>query len=417
MELRLDRLLHKLRENSVSILETIDRDPMLLKRESGPLVLANASQALYTPQEEHQLYAKGIVYRRDPYRLVSLPLIKIYNLGEREVTVADLAALLSEPNVSLHYPRKIDGSLVQVFRHDGRVWFSTRGAIEGASRRSSRDEDDEFDYLGTARRLAVERYPRLLDDEAFPEGRTLIFELIHPLARKVTDYGERADLILLACFDARLLAYARYSEVVDIAQRHGLNAVDAYSPRGATLTEQIEDLLQSLTGSDQEGSVLQFENHAEAIYRVKVKSPDYLRLMRAMTLCTYENLVAVLDDNPDLKNWQDVEAYFHSLGRETMPEEILHLFRPHYERFLAYLADCERLLQWALATCADLTRRLSNDGDAKTYRKNFAALASGYPHAKLLFAAFDDRLDVQRLRRLIRNPDEARQALTDLGLS
>src|SRR6516225_7843582 len=99
MELRLDRLLKKLREQPASILEAIDRDPLLLKRDRGPLVLANASQALYTPQHEHQLYAKGIVYRRDPYRLVSLPLVKIYNLGERDVTVPDLAALADEPGV------------------------------------------------------------------------------------------------------------------------------------------------------------------------------------------------------------------------------------------------------------------------------------------------------------------------------
>src|SRR5262245_60914715 len=93
VQLRLDHLLSALRERPAAILEAIDRDALLVKRTSGDLVLANASQALYTPQQEHQLYAKGIVYRRAPYRLVSLPLIKIYNLGEHNVTVADLAAL------------------------------------------------------------------------------------------------------------------------------------------------------------------------------------------------------------------------------------------------------------------------------------------------------------------------------------
>src|SRR5437660_5438583 len=93
MELRLDRLLTDLRERAAEILAAIDADELLLKRVSGGLVLANASKALFTPERQHQLYAKGIVYRRDPYRLVSLPLIKIYNLGERGVTVDDLATL------------------------------------------------------------------------------------------------------------------------------------------------------------------------------------------------------------------------------------------------------------------------------------------------------------------------------------
>src|SRR5437763_2613003 len=131
MELRLDRLLAELREHPQSILAAIDADPLLLKRTSGDLVLANASQSLFTPQAQHQLYAKGIVYRRDPYRLVSLPLIKIYNVGEKDVTVADLAALTHEPDVRLRFLRKVDGSLIQVFRADGRVWFTTRGMIEG----------------------------------------------------------------------------------------------------------------------------------------------------------------------------------------------------------------------------------------------------------------------------------------------
>ena len=96
MELRLDRLLAHLRDDAESILAAIDADPLLIKRTSGEWVLANASQKLYTPQQQHQLYAKGIIYLRDPYRLVSLPLIKIYNVGERDVTVTELAEIGAE---------------------------------------------------------------------------------------------------------------------------------------------------------------------------------------------------------------------------------------------------------------------------------------------------------------------------------
>ncbi len=421
MELRLDRLLTKLRGNAAAILEAIDRDPMLLKRSSGPLVLANASQALYTPQQEHQLFAKGIVYRRDPYRVVSLPLVKIYNLGEREVTVADLVSLMDEPVVRLRFLRKIDGSLIQVFHHDGRVWFTTRGMIEGASPRSSRDNGEDasdFDYLGTARCLAAERYPQLLNDVQLLDGRTLIFELIHPLAKKVTNYGPRSDLILLGCFDFHSFRYAPYAEVVRFAEQHGLTLVDALSPQGETLAEQIADLLAALAGTDQEGSVLQFEKAQEVIYRVKVKSPGYLRLMRAMAECTYENLVALMDANPHLTSWSDVEAFLRSLGRETVPEEILDFYRVHYERFAAYLADCERLCQWAQQVHDAIDRQLGGrqGQEAAAYRKRFAALATSYRHAMLLFAVLDGRLDRARMRRLIRDPKQARQILSDLGL-
>ncbi len=99
-----------------------------------------------------------------------------------------------------------------------------------------------------------------------------------------------------------------------------------------------------------------------------------------------------------------------------MPEEILQMYRPHFDRFLAYLADCERLRQWALATSADLARRLGDEKDTRIQRKGFAAVASRFPRSNLLFAAFDNRLDADRMRRLIRDPDEARQALADLDL-
>jgi hypothetical protein len=421
MELRLDLLLSKLRHNAAAILEAIDRDPLLLKRQSGPLVLANASQALYTPQQEHQLFAKGIVYRRDPYRIASLPLVKIYNLGERDVTVADLAALMGEPNVRLRFLRKIDGSLIQVFRHDGRIWFTTRGMIEGANPPSGRNDGEdasEFDYLGTARRLAAEHYPRLFDDGELLDGRTLIFELIHPLAKKVTDYGQRSDLILLGCLNVQRLSYAPYSEVAAIAEEHGLTVVDGLSPQGGALAEQLENLLAALAGTDQEGSVLQFENAQEVIYRVKVKSPDYLRLMRAMAECTYENLVALMDDNPHLTSWQEVEAFLRALGRETMPEEVLDFYRPHFELFSAYLADCESLRRWATQVHDEIDQQLGGrqGQDAAAYRKRFAAVATRYHQATLLFAALDGRLDRARLRRLIRDPKQAQQILNDLGL-
>src|SRR5262249_24608419 len=131
MELRLDRLLGSLRTECERILAAIDADPLLLKRVAGDLVLANASKLLFTPVEQHQLFAKGIVYRRDPYRLVSLPLVKIYNVGERAVTATDLAGIAAEPGVRLRFLRKMDGTLIQVFRAGGHVHFSTRGMLEG----------------------------------------------------------------------------------------------------------------------------------------------------------------------------------------------------------------------------------------------------------------------------------------------
>jgi hypothetical protein len=422
MELRLDRLLFDLRHRAAEFLAAIDADPLLIKRTSGELVLANASKVLYTPQAQHQLYAKGIVYRRDPYRLVSLPLIKIYNVGERDVSVVDLSSLGAEAGVSLRFLRKIDGSLIQVFHADGRVWFSTRGMLEGARWRFDEQAEEpvpDFDYLAATRQLAQLRYPQLLDNPEVLQGRTLLFELIHPQARIVTNYGDRAELIFLGCFDHERFAYLGYDEVVRLAKRFGLTVVDALSPAGADLSAQIDSLLASLQGTDQEGSVVCFERGDEIIYRVKVKSPEYLQLMRLMAFCTYERTVEVIDAHPEWRTWDDLKAYLQAQGREHVPEEVLVYYREHWDRFQAYLADLERLRQWGLSECARIDAEIGGkEGRAPgEYRKLFAARAVGSPYSGLLFAALDGRLDVERLRKAFHSDTEAREAIGALGLT
>ena len=101
------------------------------------------------------------------------------------------------------------------------TWFSDQGA---RWRFDDQDEDraPDFDYLTTARQMARERHERLLNDPAVLEGRTLLFELIHPQARIVTNYGDRAELIFIACFDHRRFAYVDYDEVRRLGAAFGL---------------------------------------------------------------------------------------------------------------------------------------------------------------------------------------------------
>ena len=349
-------------------------------------------------------------------------------------------ALASEPDVHLNFLRKYDGpcltgphfcqdadrrpdkyggSLVQVFRAEDRVWFTTRGMIEGAFVRGGGEDGDgseSFDYLATARQIAQERFPRLLDTPDLLEGRTLLFELLHPEAPKITDYGERADLVLLGAFDHRRVAYLSFAEVKQLGAAHGLTTVDVLSPAGASLAEQIDSLLTSLAGTDQEGSVLTFERGGEVVYRVKVKSPDYLRLMKLMTLCTYERTVEMIDAQPAMTDWSSFAEYLHSLGREQVPEELLGAYRGHFERFAAYRQECERVCDAVLTAFDALETQLGGRGgkDAGAYRKTFAALAVKSPARGLLFAALDGRLDLARVRQHCRDIDEARGMLRAL---
>ena len=423
MNLRLDHLLDDLRTRGADILRAIDADPLLVKRPSGPLVLANAGPMLFTPQEAHQLYAKGIVYRREPYELVSLPLVKIYNLGEKDVSVADLAGIAAEPgHARLHFLRKLDGTLLQRFQHAGRVYFTTRGMIEGGPSYGSFDEDAparaaNFDFLGTARRLAAAQYPALCEARPEWEKLTLVFEFLHPETRVITNYGGREDLVLLACFDRADVRYRTYAEVTELAAAHGLAHVDEFAPPGATIGEQIEGLLVAIAGTDQEGTVITIESGHRVVYRVKVKSPDYLRVLKLVVTCTYPRVVEMIDAHPDWTGWPDMDAHLRSLGREHVPEEVLGFYREHYDAFAAYRTDCERLRDWAAEVAARARAEAEAEagvGDDRLLRKCFAARAVKLPLKALAFAAFDGRLDVAAVRQFAHTPDEARAAVLRL---
>ncbi|HVK11414.1 MAG TPA: hypothetical protein VM597_21775 [Gemmataceae bacterium] len=416
MELRIDRLTARLRDNSEALLAAIDADPLLTKREAGGLVLANASKQLFTPSAEHQLFAKGIVYQRDPYRLVSLPLLKIYNLGERNVTAHDLTALAGE-GARLHFLRKFDGTMIQRFEYEGQVWFTTRGMLPGASLSAGQAQDQDappyantFDYIGTARRIAHTKYPELLVVSPGARDLTLVLELLHPDARVITDYGGREDLVLLAVFDKSRGAYWPLERIREFATEHRLTTADAYTPVGTTLAEQIDSLLATLAGTDEEGTVLVIEEPDEVVYRVKIKTPDYLRLLRLMVRCTYAATVEMLDSFADFPAWPEFDNFLQAQGSDKVPEEVLGLYREHYDAFVVYRADCERLRKWALDRAAELRRELPA-GDPRSNRKAFAERAKREPHAGLLFSALDGRLSLGKVREYAGTPAEVGQAL------
>lgn len=426
MNLRIDHLLDALRSNAADILHRIDSDPLLVKRRSGELVLANAGPQLFTPQERHQLLAKGVVYRREPYELVSLPLVKIYNLGERDVSVHDIAGLTDSTvrgaHARLHFLQKLDGTLIQRFQHAGRVYFTTRGMIEGAASTGPQDEDAperhrNFDYLRTARRVAQQRYPAVAEPRREFDGLTLVFEFLHPETRVITNYGDRQDLVLLAAFDRNDWRYWTLAEVRQLASTHGLTAVDALTPVGTSLSEQIESLLAGFVGTDQEGTVITIEHGHRVVYRVKVKSPDYLRALKLVVTCTYSRTVEMCEANPGWARWCDMETHLRSLGRDRVPEEVLAFYREHYETYTAYLADCERLRHWAREVTDRLLKEVqaSEIADLRQRRKVFAARAVQQPHPALLFATFDGRLDLAAVRACVRTPDEARNAVAVIG--
>lgn len=333
--LDLSVLLGRLCAHTQEILRLIDEDPQLKKRErEDGLIIANSGPTLFEPQLEYQLYAKGIVYRREPeYALVSLPLVKMFNHGMREHSDATSRALEQTPGVRFVFPEKLDGTMIQLFEDRGQVWLTTRSILEG------NELPEETAYVGLARELLGELYPQLLDP-TLVAGKSLTFEMIHPRTRQVTNYGAQRRLVLLAIFERDTCRYQTLNEIKQFGEANDIEVARALIEdddfhRGV---DRLRELLEQ-DPSVPEGSIVCFERDGQVVHRVKVKTEEYLRHFSMRYKISTRVVTEYLWDKPHLHTW---EAYLGHLIEEKMSEEELEAFyREHFDAFLSWKCDVE----------------------------------------------------------------------------
>lgn len=330
--LDLDALLATLRDHEQEVLRLIDEDEHLKKRERPDgLIVANSGPTLFEPEFEHQLFAKGIVYKRDPeYQFVSIPLVKMFNHGLREHSDKTSQALLAKGGVGFAFPEKLDGTMIHMFAHGDGVVFTTRSVIEGA------EIDEEGPYLALARETLEAQNPELLDGEAI-QGLSLIFELIHPKTKQVTNYGAQKRMVLLSIFDLEAMHYWSNARVLGWASEHGVDEPgilieDENFERG------VERLREQLATDPDipEGSIVCFEREGRIVHRVKVKTAEYLHHFALRMRVTFKTVVELIWNRPELHDW---EAFLEHLIDEKMSEEEVEAFyREYFDEFTQWHA-------------------------------------------------------------------------------
>ena len=298
MNLNIDYLLENL---TADTLRKIHEDELLTKRE-GPygLVIANASKKLWTPQEEHQLYAKGIVYNPHTWELASLPLIKIYNHGEKEESIKLSKELDKSPAVSVKMMEKADGTMIQAFKYNGDLIVTTRGMFDS-------------EYTQAAREI--------LENTEIEDHATLIFELIHPDFKHVVDYGDRKELRLLAVHRRDLGHYVPCKALPSYYH----NVVKSVDPNN--LEDAIDSSLSS--SQDEEGHVVVFEAGNMVLHRIKVKGDWYLKMFKLKNNCTLAAVGAMVE--PD-EEWSEFKV------RCEIPEELVEQYREFFNEFQEYVS-------------------------------------------------------------------------------
>lgn len=462
MDLNIERLLDKFAENANEYLEKIHNDNKLTKRycKTLDLYIANASKELFTPEEEWQLLAKGIVYKiiyhhsdhaidgfEQQFQLISLPLTKIFNYEENQ-DVKTLANEMISIGAEPVYTQKLDGTSIARWVYKNKVYLSTRGMIETMA-----ETPEQSQYFKWAREIAEKKYPLILDPEYLNAG-TSVFELTGPDNQIVTHY-QYWDLTMLSftclrgllsirffedklakevvdAFNFKKIEYWPHDELVQYCEENNFaKPVNKLYTFGENLAEQIESINKLFSNTDEEGSVIQFEKTDErgiryVVGRIKAKTDTYRQLLKLMNGCNYESISSLIrSDLQRFQNWETFELYLKSLGNANYPEELKASYQSLHEEFWKHRNNCSLFVT---TINQDVTRIIDENnidfefGDnfeiifGKKSRAKFAEHAKRHKFPGALFACVDAKLTTEyTIDKILKTPEDAKKAIEVLS--
>jgi len=244
--------------------------------------------------DEHTTIARGIVTLSNGI-VISRPFPKFFNLGEPE---AEPIAWTDKITVT----DKIDGSLIIVSFHNGRMVLNSKGSFNS--------EHANFAHKWISGNMSKWMNTEMKRSLSDGERWTYLFEAVFPEADniKVINYGDRADLTLLAVINVKTGSEWSYEMLKQTGNIIGVGVVKRYP------FDDINLLLKKCKeGSilDGEGIVLHF---APSGKRIKVKSDEYIRLHRLVSHTSRKHILEVL------MKGDDVESIYAALPDELFAE-------------------------------------------------------------------------------------------------
>lgn len=181
---------------------------------------------------------------------------KFFNYSEHDPDTIDADA----PGIIMD---KLDGSLGIAFKHEGAWIVSTQGSLESPQA-----------IHATA--VMNDRYA----DTPYTEGVSLLFEIIYPDNRIVTDYGDTDDLFLLAGADVE-------GNWID---------PDTIEWSGPRVTKKQGTIREALSIPDNNDTTEGFVVRLDSGLMMKMKFPSYLDLHRAKFGMTRKSILKTLED-------------------------------------------------------------------------------------------------------------------------
>jgi len=226
--------------------------------------------------DEYTIMCRGLIVDGQN-NILNNPFQKFYNLGETEETT-----IQNLPNEMPSITEKLDGMLGILYDENERVAITTRGRFDSP-------------YAEWATNwLRLKGYS--IDD--FRDECTYLFEIIYPKSKIIVNYGNRAELVLLA---VRNNNNGYEIDYIKEAKELGLSYVKEFSAESLNGSDKISDALNYLKkckGRDYEGFVCKYSNGL----RVKIKSADYMRLHKILVGLSSKGIWEILRDKGSVED-------------------------------------------------------------------------------------------------------------------
>lgn len=269
------------------------------------------------------------------YNILNNPFPKFYNLGETEETmIQNLPAEL--PNIT----EKLDGMLGILYEEGDNLAISTRGKFDSP-------------YAEWATKwLRLKGFE--IDD--FKKGYTYLFEIIYPGNKVIVNYGNRAELILLAVRSNNgdgELDYIKEAIELRLSYAKEFSAGDD--------NDKISDALKYLEkfkGSEYEGFVCKYSNGL----RIKIKSADYRRLSKILFGLSAKGIWETLRDMGTVDHvLEDVPDEFYDWVKKVESEVIAS--KNDIMNRSAKIAEDAKMLRSRIEQAEYITNNTKNDDE------------------------------------------------------
>ena len=226
--------------------------------QKGDLLLLKYSPVIYeTGWNKLALMCRGKVIDTKQVKLITYPFDKFFNLNEVPSTKEALIRKHIETARTVYVSEKMDGTLISVSRYNGKPLITTTGAFDNI-------------YIEIADKL-LQQYPDLYNN--FPDGYTMLFELICPESRQCVDYGDAKKMILIGIRSHETLNLLSRQDLEDTAKDYGLEIVSQEFLTLDDMKHKIND-----RNTNKEGWVLRIIQDDGSEQMVKMKYEEYFML-------------------------------------------------------------------------------------------------------------------------------------------